>query len=103
MQAIYVDKFVTNYDDLAIRKIPKPRPKEGEVIVQIVAAGVNFVDLLYVRLDQIWWIIYTIPRVHHSVLQIQILITSHSAAANTKIIVSWSGPHLPLDLNSLAL
>jgi len=60
MQAIYVDKFVTNYDDLAIRKVPKPRPKEGEVIVQIAAAGVNFVDLLYVILKQISLLVYPI-------------------------------------------
>lgn len=64
MKAIYIDKFVgvsgtlkgkinllilpQNYDEINVSEIPKPQPKDGEVLVQISAAGVNFVDLLYV-------------------------------------------------------
>jgi len=45
-------------DDIKVSEVPQPQAKNGEVNIQIVAAGVNFVDLLYVRLAsalcQLW-------------------------------------------------
>ncbi|KAL5327682.1 hypothetical protein ACEPPN_005384 [Leptodophora sp. 'Broadleaf-Isolate-01'] len=49
MKAIRIDKFVDKIEDIRISEIPVPEPKDGEVLVQIEAAGVNFVDLLYAR------------------------------------------------------
>jgi len=37
-----------DYDELQVTEVPKPRVKEGEVLVKVEAAGVNFADLLYV-------------------------------------------------------
>lgn len=65
MKAIVIDKFVKvstlkfslkvqfidqfqDYDEIKVSEVPQPRPREGEVLVKIAAAGVNFVDLLYV-------------------------------------------------------
>jgi hypothetical protein len=65
MKGILIDQFVTvrlgddsevreqlihsqKYDEIKISEVTKPRAKEGEVVAQIAAAGVNFVDLLYV-------------------------------------------------------
>jgi hypothetical protein len=39
-----------DYDEIRVSEVPKPQPKEGEVVVRVTAAGVNFVDLLYVSL-----------------------------------------------------
>jgi len=47
MKAILVDKFVEKVEDVRISEVPNPEVKDGEVLVQIEAAGVNFVDLLY--------------------------------------------------------
>ena len=41
-------------DDIKISKVPQPQAKDGEVLVQIVAAGVNFVDILYVSFIPTW-------------------------------------------------
>jgi NADPH:quinone reductase-like Zn-dependent oxidoreductase len=35
--------------EIKVSEISKPQAKDGEAIVQIAAADVNFVDLLYVR------------------------------------------------------
>ncbi|KAF8852826.1 zeta-crystallin [Acephala macrosclerotiorum] len=49
MGTILIDQFVNNYDDIKISEVPQPRARDGEVLVKIDAAGVNFVDLLYAR------------------------------------------------------
>ncbi|PVH88147.1 zeta-crystallin [Cadophora sp. DSE1049] len=49
MKAIRIDKFVERIEDVRISEVPSPEVKDGEVLVQIEAAGVNFVDLLYAR------------------------------------------------------
>jgi NADPH:quinone reductase-like Zn-dependent oxidoreductase len=36
-------------DEINVSEVATPQADEGEVIVQIAAAGVNFVDILYVR------------------------------------------------------
>jgi len=65
MKAIYIDKFVEviisrvilwnillkysqNYDQIQVVEVSKPILKDGEVLVKVAAAGVNYVDLLYV-------------------------------------------------------
>ena len=68
MRAILIDRFVNvslprvllmndqlnaaqDYDEIKISEVvPKPQAKDGEVIVKVHAAGVNFVDLLYVSI-----------------------------------------------------
>jgi hypothetical protein len=42
--------FSQDYDEIRVSEVTKPQPKEGEVVVRVIAAGVNFVDLLYVSL-----------------------------------------------------
>ncbi|KAH7379712.1 quinone oxidoreductase [Cadophora sp. MPI-SDFR-AT-0126] len=49
MKAIRIDAFVDKIEDLKISEVPDAEVKDGEILVQIEAAGVNFVDLLYAR------------------------------------------------------
>ncbi|KAG9243647.1 zeta-crystallin [Calycina marina] len=49
MKAICIDRFVENYNDIKVTEVTRPNPKNGEILIQIAAAGVNFVDLLYCR------------------------------------------------------
>ncbi|KAG0645456.1 NADPH:quinone reductase [Hyphodiscus hymeniophilus] len=49
MRAVRIEKFVKDYDEIEVSEIPKPQTKDGDVLVQVAAAGVNFVDLLYAR------------------------------------------------------
>jgi len=65
MKAVIIDQFVKvctrtrrkptetdldqDYDDIRVSNIPEPIQKDGEVLVRVEAAGLNFVDLLYVR------------------------------------------------------
>ncbi|TPX07235.1 uncharacterized protein E0L32_010829 [Thyridium curvatum] len=49
MRGVVVSKFVDNYTELQVEDIPPPKAKKDEVIVQVKAAGVNFVDTLYAR------------------------------------------------------
>ena len=41
-------------------EVSKPQRKEGEVLVRITAAGVNFVDLLYVGLNLTYFAVIAI-------------------------------------------
>ena len=36
------------YHELEVSEVPKPQVKDEEILVRVAAAGVNFVDLLYV-------------------------------------------------------
>ncbi|KAH8594736.1 zeta-crystallin [Bisporella sp. PMI_857] len=47
MKAICIREF--DYSEIEVSEVPDPSPKNGEVKVQIAAAGVNYVDLLYCR------------------------------------------------------
>ncbi|KAN0091976.1 quinone oxidoreductase [Hyaloscypha variabilis] len=49
MKAVRIVEFVRDLDDIKVSEVPQPQAKNGEVNVQIVAAGVNFVDLLYAQ------------------------------------------------------
>lgn len=37
-----------NYDEIRVSEVPNPIQRDGEVLVRVKAAGLNFVDLLYV-------------------------------------------------------
>lgn len=40
--------YLQSYDDVRVSEVPTPVPKDDEVLIQVKAAGVNFVDTLYV-------------------------------------------------------
>lgn len=42
---------IQSYDELRVTDIAAPVPKDREVLVDVKAAGLNFVDLLYVSLS----------------------------------------------------
>lgn len=48
MRAVVVHEW-GDLDDLGIEDVPSPEPGEGEVLVEVHAAGVNFADLLIVK------------------------------------------------------
>jgi NADPH2:quinone reductase len=47
MRAVVVEKF-GSYEDAMVSDIPKPTPRAGEVLVEVRAAPVNFVDLVVI-------------------------------------------------------
>ncbi|KAF7553908.1 hypothetical protein G7Z17_g3258 [Cylindrodendrum hubeiense] len=49
MKAIVVNDFCESLDEILVSDVPPPQPKAGEILVRIVAAGVNFVDILYAQ------------------------------------------------------
>ncbi|KXJ86931.1 hypothetical protein Micbo1qcDRAFT_152478 [Microdochium bolleyi] len=49
MKAVVINKFVDSYDDVIVSNVPRPVPKDDELLIQVKAAGVNFVDTLYAR------------------------------------------------------
>lgn len=49
MKAVVVHEFGESLDRLHVSNISRPRAKDDEILVKVVAAGINFVDILYVR------------------------------------------------------
>ncbi|KFY33576.1 hypothetical protein V494_07495 [Pseudogymnoascus sp. VKM F-4513 (FW-928)] len=49
MKAVVVDKFVSNYDELKVTELEHHEVPYGHALVQVKAAGLTFVDLLYAR------------------------------------------------------
>ncbi|KFH41022.1 Quinone oxidoreductase-like protein [Hapsidospora chrysogenum ATCC 11550] len=49
MKAVVVKEFYETLGDLHVSEVPKPSPKQNELLIKVLAAGVNFVDTLYVR------------------------------------------------------
>ncbi|KAH7018543.1 zeta-crystallin [Microdochium trichocladiopsis] len=49
MKAVVINNFVDSYDDVKVSEVPRPVPNDDEVLIQVHAAGVNFVDTLYAR------------------------------------------------------
>ncbi|KAI1327546.1 zeta-crystallin [Xylariaceae sp. FL0255] len=49
MKAVVIDHFVHQYDEVRVTDIPRPARKDNEILIQVRAAGVNFVDTLYAR------------------------------------------------------
>ena len=48
MRAVVVHEW-GDLDDLKVEDVPSPEPGEGEVLIEVHAAGVNFADLLIVK------------------------------------------------------
>jgi len=49
MKAVVINKFVESYDDVQVSEIPTLVPKDDLIVIQVKAAGVNFVDTLYAK------------------------------------------------------
>ncbi|WP_034769329.1 alcohol dehydrogenase catalytic domain-containing protein, partial [Hyphomonas sp. CY54-11-8] len=49
MKALVCHQITDDFSGLEVRDIPVPQPGEGEVLVRVKAAGVNFPDLLMSR------------------------------------------------------
>lgn len=49
MKAVVVHDFCTSFSELRVSEIPIAEANDGAVVIKVAAAGVNFVDTLYVR------------------------------------------------------
>ncbi|KAF5010133.1 hypothetical protein FDECE_3679 [Fusarium decemcellulare] len=49
MEAIVIHNFCESLDDIHPSRVPIPKPKDGEILIEIIAAGVNYVDMLYAQ------------------------------------------------------
>ena len=49
MRALVVESLAENYAGCAVREVPTPKPRAGEMLVRVKAASVNFPDLLMTR------------------------------------------------------
>ena len=49
MRALVVDSLGPNYEGVSLKDLPTPTPRSGEVLVRVLAASVNFPDLLMTR------------------------------------------------------
>jgi NADPH:quinone reductase-like Zn-dependent oxidoreductase len=52
MKAIVVRKFNDTLDQLVVSETGTPSPSTNEILIKIIAAGVNYVDTLYVLSSQ---------------------------------------------------
>ncbi|EOO00710.1 putative alcohol dehydrogenase protein [Phaeoacremonium minimum UCRPA7] len=48
MKAVVIHQFVSDYDEVVVSEVEPPKQQDS-VIIQVKAAGVNFVDTLYAR------------------------------------------------------
>ncbi|KAI4594456.1 hypothetical protein KJ359_008245 [Pestalotiopsis sp. 9143b] len=51
MKAVVINRFVEDYTEVDVSEVPIPKVEDGDILVQVKAAGVNFVDTLYVSLE----------------------------------------------------
>ncbi|KAH7140087.1 zeta-crystallin [Dactylonectria estremocensis] len=49
MKAIAIKEFCNSLDGIQVSETPRPQPKPDEILIQVAAAGVNFVDILYAQ------------------------------------------------------
>jgi NADPH:quinone reductase-like Zn-dependent oxidoreductase len=49
MRAVVINEFCKTLAEVKVDDAPQPRPKPNELLIKVHAAGVNFVDTLYVR------------------------------------------------------
>ncbi|KAF9907242.1 hypothetical protein BX616_000496 [Lobosporangium transversale] len=49
MKAILIEKALTSVDQMAVQTVPDPVLKEGEILIDVKAAGLNFFDILQVQ------------------------------------------------------
>uniref|UniRef100_L2FT81 Alcohol dehydrogenase zinc-binding domain protein n=1 Tax=Colletotrichum fructicola (strain Nara gc5) TaxID=1213859 RepID=L2FT81_COLFN len=47
MKAIVINDFVKDFDEITVAEVERPVPNSNEVLVQVKAAGINYVDTLY--------------------------------------------------------
>lgn len=50
MKAVVINRFSDHLDEVTVSQVAAPSPNEQDILIKVVAAGVNFVDTLYVRL-----------------------------------------------------
>lgn len=48
MKAVIVREFYETLGQLRVSEVPEPSPADDDVLIKVIAAGVNFVDTLYV-------------------------------------------------------
>ncbi|KAK1843099.1 zeta-crystallin [Colletotrichum chrysophilum] len=49
MKAIVINDFVKDFDEITVAEVERPVPNSNEVLVQVKAAGINYVDTLYAK------------------------------------------------------
>jgi len=49
MKAVVIHEFYESLSQLHVSTVPKPEPSSSSLLIQVLAAGVNFVDTLYAR------------------------------------------------------
>ncbi|KAF6804105.1 NAD-binding rossmann-fold containing protein [Colletotrichum sojae] len=49
MKAILIKDFVADFDEITVSEVDVPKPQPDRIVVQVKAAGVNFVDTLYAK------------------------------------------------------
>lgn len=48
MKAVVVKEFYRSLSEVHVSPVPPPIPRPDEILIKVIAAGVNFVDTLYV-------------------------------------------------------
>lgn len=65
MKSVVVKEFYDTLEQLHVSEVPKPSPKEDELLIEVIAAGVNFVDTLYVRASTRYLLLITHSSYNH--------------------------------------
>ena len=48
MKSVLISQFLDSVSEVTVSTVPSPQPNSNELLIKIIAAGVNFVDTLYV-------------------------------------------------------
>lgn len=48
MKAVVIEKFCQSFTELRVSEIPNAEAQDDNIVIKVAAAGVNFVDTLYV-------------------------------------------------------
>ena len=91
MKSIVVHEFYKTLDEVHVSDVPVPTPKDDELLIKVIAAGVNFVDTLYVLIE-------STQISGENLLNVMVRFEG-----NTKIISLWSSHHLHWALSLQAL
>lgn len=51
MKAVVAKEFYQSLDHVHVSAVPQPIPRPDDILIKVIAAGVNFVDTLYVRIS----------------------------------------------------
>jgi len=49
MKSVLISQFLDSVSEVTVSTVPSPQPNSNELLIKIIAAGVNFVDTLYAR------------------------------------------------------